>query len=85
MTCIIDMAVRNHAHNEGILDDYQDAINARILELTAKGGEFYPFDPRNMRGQSMNLRNHKISHQRRSLFLTLHKKILRAYWAYAPF
>lgn len=48
MTCIIDMAVRNHAHNEGILDDYQDAINARILELTDKGGEFYPFNPRNM-------------------------------------
>lgn len=46
--CAVDMAVRQYAHQQGELDDYRDAVNARIDTLTAKGGECYPFTTKNM-------------------------------------
>jgi hypothetical protein len=43
MHCVIDSATRQHAHDEGNIQEEEEFAHLKVKELTSKGGEFYPF------------------------------------------
>ena len=43
MSCVIDRAEREHAHEEGEMAILTERIATRVSELTAKGAEYYPY------------------------------------------
>lgn len=46
--CHVSRQIADHAHGEMVNDAFNDAINQRIDELTAKGAEYYPFSIENI-------------------------------------